>query len=195
MTGRARPAPWLLALAGCGLVALAWVVMAVTPSDDTTEAPFVVVSQLGERAEGRNIAVTVDRVVAAETLRDQGWEADGDWVVVELDIESVRSESGVLFGWASLQLGDRRYQASERPPNTIFGLPLSTGLARAGAIAFELPEGTLDEARADGPTEVVLSFAADREIRLDSLIELTVDLGALESEATVELAPEAWGDS
>ena len=194
MTRRTRTARWLLPLAGCGLVALAWVVVVVTPSDETAEAPFVVVSQLGERAEGRNIAVTVDRIVAADTLTDQGWQADGDWVVVELDIESVRSESGVLFSWASLQLGGFRYQASERPPSTIFGLPLSTGLARAGAIAFELPEGRLDEARADGPTEAVLSLALDHEIRLDSLIELTIDLDTLESEATLELAPEAWGD-
>lgn len=185
---------WVPAVAGAALIAAAWGVTAVTPAEDSAEQPFVVAAPVGERAEGRNIALTVARVRAADAVTNDGWRAEGEWVVVDVEAEATRKETGTLLQFATLRLGDRNYRASERPPDSMFGHPLSVGLPSAGSIAFELPEGALDAGAAGAP-ELVLRFGLNLDERLDSVIEARVPLDDLEHVGEAEIAPAEWAGS
>lgn len=177
-----RAAGWI---AGIALVAAAAAVGGLELDESQTQAPFEVRAAVGERAEGRDIAVTVADVRAADHVSDgRGWEADGTWVVVDLEVEAVRSERGALLGLAMLDLGDRRIEASERP-ESLLDTSLAVGLPRSGSLAFELPPG----ARTGTAT---LRIGRSAEVRLDSLIALEMDLDALEAVAETELLPTGW---
>lgn len=195
MTGRWTDRRWVPAVAGAALVAAAWGVTVVTPAEDSAEQPFVVAAPVGERAEGRNIAVTVTGVRAADAVTNEGWRAEGAWVVVDLEAEATEKEAGTLLHQVTLRLGDRTYRASERPPDSMFGHPLSVGLPSAGSIAFELPEGALDADRAGAPDELVLRFGLNLDERLDSVIETRVPLDELEHVDEAEIATAEWARS
>ena len=173
--------------AGLGLVVAAWAVAAATPGDELAEEPFRVAASVGERAEGRNIAVTVTDVRAADTVTAaNGWTADGTWVVVDLEVEAVASEQGTALTLATLTIGDRTYGASERP-ESLARQHLSVGGPRTGSLAFEVAEGALE---GDG----MLHLGVSADPRLDSLIELPVDLDDLTVESATELVATEWSE-
>ncbi len=171
-------------VAGIAMVALAAVVGQLALTDAQQQAPFVVDAALGERAEGRTLAVTVREVQLAERVSDaDGWQASGDWLVVDLDAEVLQTETASILSLVELDLGDRTVSASERPAS-LESTPLDLGLPRAGSLAFELP------ADATGTVTLRIGRAADE--RLDSVVELPVDLGALERAPHVELEESRW---
>ena len=176
-----RALAWLV---GITMVALAAVVGEVTLTDGQQQAPFAVDAAVGERAEGRTLAVTVRQVRVTEQVSDgRGWTASGRWVVVDLDAEARETETGALLALAQLDLGDRRISASERP-ESIASASLHLGLAQSGSLAFELPDG------ATGPA--VLRIGRSAEDRLDSVVELAIDLDALEQVAEIDLEETRW---
>lgn len=172
-------------IAGALMVALAAVVGELALTDAQQQASFVVPAVVGERVEGRTIAVTIRQVRAADELRDaRGWQASGSWVVVDLDAEALQNESGSILSLADLDLGDRTVSASERP-ESLATIPLALGLSRSGSLAFELPAG------ATGGT-ATLRLGRSEEDRLDSVVELPIDLGALERLPQLELEETRW---
>ncbi|MCH1881671.1 DUF4352 domain-containing protein [Agrococcus sp. ARC_14] len=177
-----RVLAWVL---GIALMAVAGVVGAVSLDDTQTQAPFAVEATIGERAAGRDIAVTVTDVrVADEVVDDRGWRASGTWLVVDLEAEAVRSERASLLSLAELDLGDRRISASERP-ESLLDVGLAVGVPQRGALAFELPEGALA-----GPATLRLGRSSDP--RVDSLVELRIDLTSLEHVDELELQESGW---
>jgi hypothetical protein len=176
--------PWVGVTAGAALVAAAWGVAAITPADDAFESPFPITAEIGERAVGRDLAMTVTGVRRTETVRAGDWSADGNWVIVDLDAEAVVSEYGNLLSLATLDVDGRTFGASERP-DSLSRTPLAVGIPRSGSLAFELPDDVT------GGT-AVLRVGVDSDPRLDSVImvEIDLDAGAIESEA--ELVPTDW---
>lgn len=170
--------------AGAGLVAAAWGVAAITPAPDAEEEPFVVAAAVGERAVGRNIAITVTDVTRASDVRAGEWRAEGNWVVVDLDAEAVVSEKGCLLALATLEVDGRTYRASERP-ESFLGESLSVGVPQSGSVAFELADDVTGG-------DATLRFGETTDPRLDSLIAVNVDLGTVEPAANVELDPTVW---
>lgn len=175
---------WASWAAGAALVAAAWGVAAITPPEDAAENPFAVAVAVGERGEGRNIAVTVDDVRRAQSVSTAEWSAEGNWVVVDLDAEAVVSESGTLLTLATLEVDGRTYSASERP-DSLLRSPLAVGIPRSGSVAFELADD-IDAGKA------VITFGLDTDPRLDSLIIVEVDLGAVDVEPDAALRVTGW---
>lgn len=172
-------------LAGLALIALAAAVGHVALSDDEQQAPFVVPAALGERADARTFAVTVRDVRLADEVRDaEGWSASGNWLVVHLDAEVLDRETASILSLTEVDLGDRAIAASERPAS-LQSFPLDVGLERAGSLAFELPA----DATAGTAT---LRIARSLDDRLDSVVELPVELDALERATTLELEETRW---
>ena len=101
----------------------------------------------------------------------------GDGFVVVLDDQRVH---------AVLVVDDLTFRASERP-ESLFRSDLSVGIPRAGSIAFEIPAELVDR-------PAVLRLATDDDTRLDSVMEIAVDLGALERDGEAELADTGWAE-
>lgn len=172
--------PWLVWLIGVGLLAAAWVVVQVTPSDAEAERPFAVAASEGEKTVARELVVTVsDPRVGDTAVDDRGWCAESTWLVLDVVAEARVSEDGKLLGSVWLEVDGVRYRASERPLS-VLGLAMDVGLPQAGSLAFDLPD-ELATGRA------VVHIASVDENRLDSVIEFPVDLAALERSAEVEV--------
>lgn len=164
-----------------GMLVLAWLVALGTPDRDAATAPFAVTAQLGQEATGRNIAATITgvRMATSGVADGAGWTAPGTWLVVDLSAQAVSSEIGANLSYARLTLGDRSFQASERP-RSLFRQPLAAGIPTSGTLVFELPAVAQEGA-------ATLSLGLSVDPRLDSVIELPLDL------ATVSRSPEiAW---
>jgi hypothetical protein len=178
--------PWLAWSIGVGLLAAAWVVTAVTPGEDIAEAPFPVAAPIGESASGRTITAAVTGARLTDRAVAEGWYADGTWLVVDVTAAAVREEGTLLRG-ITFTLDGRTYRASERPApyfDSIVGASLVPGLPQEGSVAFELPQ--------DAGGAGMLRLSADTETRLDSVIEVPIDLDAIDQVAETELIPLGW---
>lgn len=155
-------------------------------------SPFPVTAALGESGVGRNIAVTVTEARIAGSLQAEGPErwvsGSGTWLVVDISAEAVRTEVAARLGHAELRLGDRRFSASERVPDvdTIRHQPLSVGIPTHGTLVFELPA---EATTGDG----TLALALNEDTRGDSLIEVPLVLGDLDTVPHLRLEPPVWG--
>ena len=194
MTPGAPPTPtvarrpvFTIAVASALLV-VAWLVAFVTPTELDRSAPFVTTMSIGEPATGRNISATIDSVRLARAVHTDRWSADAGtlWVVVDLAAEAVRDDVQAVFGGTTLRIGDRTYEASERPASLARG-GLSAGIPANGVLAFEIPASAADAGIAQ------LDLSIEEDVRLDSVLRLDIDLTALDVEDDVELAPTEWG--
>ena len=179
--------PWAVWAIGITLLVAAWGVTKVTPGPEFTEASFVTEARLGERAVGSELIVTVDDVVLVTTASDRrGWTAEGDWLVVDLALSAKTSEERALLGTATLEADGRTYRASERP-ESLLSEPLGAGITTTGSLAFEVPEEVTG-------SEATIRFASKAgDVRLDSVIEMTLDLAELPREDARELRPTVGG--
>ncbi|WBU38351.1 hypothetical protein [Homoserinibacter sp. YIM 151385] len=182
-----RTAPLGIALL---LAAGAVFATATTPDDVALTSTFASGAAPGEIGEGRTFAVRLDGVRVADAVAGPLWtgETSGAWVVAEVTAEARANPGGVT---GALLLGDLRFQASPRPPGlSIASSPLQPGLPESGALVFEVPLEAL-EAHGAG-ARIAVSGRSDP--RLDSSIEIPVDLSAVDRERRVELAePERSG--
>ncbi|UYO97530.1 DUF4352 domain-containing protein [Microbacterium sp. M28] len=177
-----RALPWLLTAA---LLVSAWLVALVTPDDSAFVAPFVVRTSIGEEAVGRDLALTVQDVRMAESISAPGgWTAEGTWLLVDVDAEATLEQYGTLLGGATLTIGDRSFRASDRP-ESIFKTRLVTGIPKSGTIAFELPADALSGTG-------ILQLSSQEDTRADSVIELEIDLDALDPVADAEIPKTDW---
>lgn len=180
-----RVLPWVL---GAALVLAAGVVTTTIPSEDSLLEPIVVGGDAGETVTSRSLAVTVTDAVFAERLEvaSADWSADGNWLLVTLDASAAQTEKDAVIGLATLTIGDRVFQASERPATSLLQTRLHVGTDVTGTLAFELPA----ELRS-GVAELQITPAALTP-QLDDVISVPLDLDQLESTARFALEAPGW---
>ena len=178
-----RWAAWTLAAA---FLVTAWFVALATPGEEEAQSAFVVAATTGEQAAGRNLEATVTDVRRAAEVRthDGRWAAEGNWVVVDLEVAAV-TEDAFLFH-AVLESDGVRYSASERP-SSLARAQLAAGIPQSGSLAFELP-ADLESGQA------VLELALNNNTRLDSLIVLPFDLADTTRVPQTELQETGWSN-
>jgi hypothetical protein len=173
--------PAILALVA--FVGAAFLVYWTKPSDEELQGPFVTYAHFGEQVEGRDLTWIAEDAYLADRLTSAEWigETNGVWLVIE---GTIGSKLGVTSPDVSILIGDLRYVASDRPGDAALGESLSAGLPQAGAFAFELPRSVLD-----GPdaTNATARFATGFRVRLDSAIDMVLDLTQLEHRTSVTL--------
>lgn len=177
---------WLIAVV---LLAGAWAVTLLAPSEDPGRDAFVTGVPIGERGVGRNIAATVTGVRAASTISSEsGWRADGDWLIIEVTAEARADQSTGILGTAVLRIGDRTFTASERGPDemSIYRTQLVPGVPQTGSLLFELPRDALH-----GIATLRLSTGY-AEPWGDSVLEIPIDLDAVESAGAVTVSDKGW---
>lgn len=178
-----RTLPWVATVA---LLIGAWFVQLLTPSDDLVAEPFLVAASVGSEAVGREIVVTVLDVRAAGSVTNSsGWSAEGTWLLVDLNAETVTADQ-VLRG-ATLMIDGIEFRASERM-DSMFSTRLVPGIPRTGTIAFELPDASLTGTG-------ILHLSLRDDTRLDSVIELTIPLDELTISAEESVHVTEWATS
>ncbi|MFT4260413.1 hypothetical protein [Microbacterium sp.] len=171
------------------LLAAAWGVVALTPSEDVAQAPFATAATIGEEAVARNLAVTVTDVRASAEVSDAaGWSATGTWLVVDLEAASREDQEHALLDIAQLVIGDRTFSATDRG-TTFARHRLVTGVPREGSLAFELPDDALT---GTATLRLGLSTGAPGETPLDDVITLSIDLDALTPTGSTTLLENGW---
>jgi hypothetical protein len=166
------------------LTAGAVAVQRTAPSEEDQVAPFVEAAGVGEWGQARTVGVRVDDVALADAVTDGEWTGttDGVWVLVTATAETTLGPGSVA---SSLSLGDRRYEASDRPEDALGSARLQPGLPERGVVVFEVPADALREHGG----EARVRFATQTDPRLDSLVEVPVDLAGLEPAPLAELTP------
>lgn len=178
---------WLTTLV---MLAASWFLLSYAPDNEDAEAPFVVNAALGELANGRNIAVTVEKATRANRATGTSaisssylWSAEGHWIIIDLAAETRESSLTGAIRLAQLDIDGRSYRTSERVSG-LFGTPLANGLPRKGSLAFELP--------ADASGSATLTVGLSQDARLDSVIEYTFDLDDLPRMNEAEVKVASW---
>jgi len=196
------PAPrksfWQYLLSGMLLAVIlgvTWVVSHTSPTEEQWQAAMPVTGELGEVLTGRNIEATVHGVqVAEEVVAYTGWAGptNGVWVVVDVSAAAVVDDNGAALRAAELQVGDVIYTASDRPDfGSILPHGLSTGIHLRGPLMFEVPRELIDS---DAAASATVRLGLDSDTRLDSVIEVPVDLAGIEVAASIETDEPVWGN-
>ena len=182
--GLPRWAAWTLAAA---LLVTAWFVALATPGEEEAQSAFVVAARTGEPATGRNLEATVTDIRRAAEVRthDGRWAAEGNWLVVDLEVAAVSTEDAFL-AHTVIEVDGVRYSASDRP-DSLAQAQLAAGIRQSGSLAFELPADL-----ESGPA--VLELALNSNTSLDSLIVLPFDLADTTRVAQTELQETGWSN-
>ncbi len=174
----------VLAVALLGVAVALWKNM---PTKLDTWAPIAVEASIGQRAVGRDLAVTVHRVEVARAVEfDQGGQlrrvpATAAWLVFALSYEPLHDFDN--SPQLRLVTSGRTYESNI---GSLGQGPHPVGVEKRGVAAFELPEV---------PSEAVLQVANTTREKwgnelnapLDSQISLRVDVGALPLQDAVNL--------
>ncbi len=173
---------WTLTAA---LLAGAWTLNRLTLPEDAPESAFSTIARLDEPATTRNLAVTVTDVRRAHGVTDaDGWSADGNWIVVDIEAAAVVTQRGTGLRLAELVVDGRTFHATERG-TTFHRQQLVPGVPRSGTLAFEVPtEITSGQA--------TLRFGTSSDERLDGIIELHVELDDLTVQNETVLDENGW---
>ncbi|WP_435747154.1 hypothetical protein [Microbacterium sp. PMB16] len=184
--GMRRGAPWIV---GAALVVAAGAVTAVTPPEQALLDPFAVGGADGATVTTRQITATVVDISRTErvTMTDAEWEAEGNWLVIELAASAPTTEVDAAIGVASLLIDGRLFQASERPPATLVGTSLRVGTDTVGMLAFELPD---DLRSGDGELRLSGRYPTPE---LDDVATFPVHLDRVETTASVEIETPRLG--
>lgn len=187
-----RLTTWLATIV---LLLAAGVVSAIAPPDDAEIAPFIVRGHIGESVEGRDIVATTTDVRtstmvtgAADSMSDEPWTSEGNWLVVDLNVASVTGPrivyitGAVTLDNAVFVLDGRDYRATERTPSML-NERLHPGIPRHGSLAFELPALT---------GAGVLHLSTSSDTRMDSVLEIPIDLDALTPISETEIIEAEW---
>lgn len=179
---------WAAWAIGAGLIVAAWFVALVTPGEEQAQAPFVVEATIGEPATGRNLTATITDIRrTADVSAADGWAAEGNWLVVDLQAASVIEEGGDI-NHAVVVIDGVWFSASDRP-ESFLGTTMTAGITQTGSLAFELPDG-LDE----GAGTLELALAPRNDVRLDSMIVLSFDLAEVPVVDEGELIETGWAN-
>jgi hypothetical protein len=138
---------WLLALVA---VAALWAMQRTTPNYTRLMAPIEHRGDSGATVEGRTMAVRVDRVELARSLRvhrvagTRTLDTGGVWLIVHATASSVE-EPETLKAAAVETTGGLRYQQTDRvgPASLLSSKTLQPGVPVSGDLVFELPPSAL----------------------------------------------------
>lgn len=185
-----RVAAWI---ATAVLLVAAALISQFAPPEDAEVAPFVVAGSPGDLLSGRDIAATTTDARLTRLLSDPtGWQAEGVWVVVDLEVMtlvgppiSMLDAAGAVRG-AHLVIDSQTYRATERTDHSLLGARLFPGVARTGALAFEL-------AAVPAPDSVlVLRLSLDVDSRADSVLEVSFPASSLADAPEITMPAVGW---
>ena len=176
-----RGLPWIL---GGALVIVAGAVTALTPTDDSLVGPTVKTGDFGDAVESRTLIATASEAAFADEIAvpDAGWSADGNWLVVTVIASAPTTEEGASIQLATLTVGDRVFQASERPAATLTNTALRVGVDTVGTLVFELPPDVTS-----GTAELRLTTSYFTT-ELDDLVSIPLPLDDLARTPSIDLA-------
>lgn len=177
--------PWIL---GAVLVIAAGAVTTTIPSEDSLLDPLAVRGGADDAVRSRSMVVTMQDAVFAERLEVTApdWSADGNWLLVTLEVSAAQTEKDAAVGLATLTIDGRVFQASERPSTSLLRTRLHVGTDIVGTLAFELPA---DLRSGTGELRVT---TLDAMPLLDEVIAVPIDLGQLEKTARYSLEAPGW---
>jgi hypothetical protein len=182
MTTNRRAA--VVVLTTVALLGGAFLVRATQPTDDQQEAPFVTTAEFGERAEGRDLELEATDAFLADRLTSPDWigETEGVWLVIDA---TIGSRFQIATPYATVMAGELEFSASNRPQDAALNDTLvAAGLPHSGSFVFELPRELIE-----GPDarHVIVRFATALDPRLDSVIDVPLDLSELRHESSATL--------
>lgn len=176
--------PALALPAGLGLLLLAFGVAYSTPGDPQVQAPFAVTGGLGDQIVSQHLVATVNDVELADVVELNYWTGttSGVWLVVDATVEARIERTGFD---ANLFIDGVRYAGTGRTStDTLDGRVADAGFPVTGSILIELPTDVQTMPGADSAT---LRLSPGIDARLDSVIELTLDLTQLDVAGRVAL--------
>jgi hypothetical protein len=177
--------------AGLGLVLLAFGVGLSVPDDAVVEAPFATTGRIGEELVSQHLVVTVHDAALAQVVELNGWEGTtaGVWLVVDATI-AARVDRRLVA--SDVFVGAARYPGTGRAStDTVDGRVADAGFPVTGSILVELPA---DVRERPGATSARLRLSSGYDVRLDSVVELTLDLTRLELHERLELERPRAGE-
>lgn len=184
-----RALPWLL---GAALALTAAIVSVNTPGDEVYRAQFLLHgADDGQPVTSRTLIAAMhdasftDRV----TVADSDWSADGNWLVVTVAASAPQTEVDAGIRLATLVIGDRVFQASERLGNSLTDVNLRVGIDTVGMLAFELPPDLTS-----GQGEVRLTTSHYTPV-LDDVVVLPISLDDLPTADNADIEAPRLGAS
>ena len=180
-----RAVPWVV---GAVLVLAAGAVTATIPEEDSVLDPLLVRGGSSDTVTSRSLVVSVQDAVFAENLEVEAadWSAEGNWLVVTLEVSAAQTEKDASVGLATLTIDGRQFQASERPSASLLKTRLHVGTDVVGTLAFELPA---DLRSGDAELQVTTFDAIPQ---LDDVIALPIDLDQLSTTPRFALEAPGW---
>lgn len=176
---------------GVGLVLLAFGATLLTPPDEVEGAPFPVSGELGDQLVSQHHVVTFHEFALADEVELAFWEGTtgGVWFVAEATIAARVDRQTVDV---DLFVDGVRFEVSGRADSdTVDGRVADAGLPQTGPILIELPADILDR---PGARSATLRLASSGDTRLDSVVEVRIDLTELERHGRLELEAARDGD-
>jgi hypothetical protein len=159
---------------------------------DAAQRPFAVSATMAQAARGRTFVATAQGVRGAAVISDSAdHTTPGVWLIVKVRVMAL--DKPMFVGYAALRdARGRVFVASNRVEHQVvgyFGRQLQPGLPVVGEIAFEIPR--------DGATGATLLLAGSSDLRMDSMLEITlstasaatVDDWATDTEPTTLITP------
>ena len=177
-------------LAGVALLAAAYGVTATIPSSELVEAPFGVRGAVGDRIVSQHLIATVHEVFLADEVELDDWRGttNGIWLVADATIVATLDREGVDV---ELYIDGVEYPSSSRSDSTVDSSVVDPGFPITGPILIEMPADAVDR---PGAHAAVLRISTGSDPRLDSVIELVIDLTQLDKRGSVELDPTEPGE-
>lgn len=170
-------------LAGLGLLALAFGVAYSAPGDDEIEAPFVVSGELEQQVVSQHLVVTVLDAQLADEVVVETWRGttSGVWLVVDATVQARTERSTVDV---NVYIDGVRYPASGRiSTDAVDGRVADAGFPVTGPVLVELPADIVERA---GARSAIVRFSSGIDARLDSVIDVEVDLTSLQHDDRVD---------
>lgn len=165
----------LAAPAAVALLVLAFGVAYSSPSDREAEEPFAVTGDLGDEIVSQHLVFTVHEAAMAEVVDLGQWRGTtaGVWLVVDATVQARVERSTVD---AKVFIDGVLYPSTGRTStDTVDGRVADAGFPVTGTILVELPA---DVQTRPGASTATLQLSTGGDVRLDSVIELTLDLTA-----------------
>ena len=178
-------------LAGLGLLGLAFGVAYSAPGDAELQAPFPVAGELDEQVVSQHLVVTVHDAQLAQEVVVSDWRGttSGVWLVIDATVEGRTERSGVDV---DVFIDGVRYPSSGRiSTDAVDGRVVDPGFPVTGPILIELPADILDRS---GARTATVRFSSGIDVRLDSVIDLELDLTGLERDERTEREPAQEGE-
>lgn len=175
--------------AGLVLLAAAYGVAATRPTDELIEAPFASRGQLGVTVTSQHVIATAHDAYLAHEVELGNWRGttSGIWFVAEGTIEATTEPRLVE---ADLLIDDVRYAVTSRVGGAVTDKTTGVGFPATGAVLIELPGDILGRL---GARAAVLRISTFGDDRLDSVVDIVIDLTTLHTVARANLEVATGG--